>query len=392
MSKNLRELEQIQQNLEYQNENLKVFIADVLPFEIRGEKDMQDRLLEVENLVNTYGGVVILKHIQKRWVPDYGTYIGSGKLDEIIEQMEESGAKLLILGNILKPIQMYNINEKLKEIWAKAWDRVDLILKIFEKNAKTTESKLQIELASIKHMWPRIYGMSEELGSQWSWWNKGSRGKWETNTQIMKRHLSERQEVIKKDLEHYKKVRQQHREWRSKKWLHTVGIVGYTNAGKSSLMNILTRKWVLSEDKLFATLGTSVGKMVVFPIEKNDEVYQKPKEILVNDTIGFIRDLPPGLIQAFASTLEDSIESDLLLHVIDASDPKLIEKIKVVDDILSDIKATQKKLYVFNKTDMLTQEQIDELRVQFLDYNPIFISTYTWSGVEDLKQIIAENV
>lgn len=392
MSKNLRELEQIQQNLEYQNENLKVFIADVLPFEIRGEKDMQDRLLEVENLVNTYGGVVILKHIQKRGVPDYGTYIGRGKLDEIIEQMEESGAKLLILGNILKPIQMYNINEKLKSIWAKAWDRVDLILKIFEKNAKTTESKLQIELASIKHMWPRIYGMSEELGSQGSGWNKGSRGKWETNTQIMKRHLSERQEVIKKDLEHYKKVRQQHRDGRSKKWLHTVGIVGYTNAGKSSLMNILTRKWVLSEDKLFATLGTSVGKMVVFPLEKNDEVYNKPKEILVNDTIGFLRDLPPGLIQAFASTLEDSIESNLLLHVIDASDPKLIEKIKVVDDILSDIKATQKKLYVFNKTDMLSQDQIDELRVQFLDYNPIFISTYNGNGVEDLKQIIAENV
>jgi len=132
--------------------------------------------------------------------------------------------------------------------------------------------------------------------------------------------------------------------------------------------------------------------MVVFPLEKNDEVYQKPKEILVNDTIGFIRDLPPGLIKAFASTLEDSIESDLLLHVIDASDPKLIEKIKVVDDILSDIKATQKKLYVFNKTDMLSQDQIDELRVQFLDYNPIFISTYNGNGIEDLKQIIAENV
>lgn len=417
MSKNLRELEQIQQNLEYQNETLKVFIADVLPFEIRGEKDMQERLLEVENLVNTYGWVVILKHIQKRGIPDYGTYIGSGKLEEIMQQMEESWAKLLILGNILKPIQMYNINEKLKEIGAKAWDRVDLILKIFEKNAKTTESKLQIELASIKHMGPRIYGMSEELGSQGSGWNKGSRWKWETNTQIMKRHLSERQEVIKKDLEHYKKVRQQHREGRSKKWLLTVGIVGYTNAGKSSLMNFLTRKWVLSEDKLFVTLGTSVGKMVVFPqpsplappaltpnpspwmergeiwmSEKELYSYQKPKEILVNDTIGFIRDLPPGLIQAFASTLEDSIEADVLLHVIDASDPKLEEKIQVVDDILENIKATQKRMYVFNKTDLLTQEQIDDLRVRFLDFNPIFISTYNGSGIEDLKQIIAENV
>lgn len=120
--------------------------------------------------------------------------------------------------------------------------------------------------------------------------------------------------------------------------------------------------------------------------------YQKPKEILVNDTIGFIRDLPPGLIQAFASTLEDSIEADLLLHVIDASDPKLEEKIQVVDDILENIKATQKRMYVFNKTDLLTQEQIDDLRVRFLDFNPIFISTYNGSGIGDLKQIIAENV
>ncbi len=392
MTKNLRELEQIQQNLEYQNENLKVFIADVLPLEMRQDADMQARMEEVENLVNTYGWVVILKHIQKRWVPDYGTYIWSGKLEEIMEQMEESGAKLLILGNILKPVQMYNINEKLKEIWAKAWDRVDLILKIFEKNAKTMESRLQIELASIKHMWPRIFGMSEELGSQGSGWNKGSRWKWETNTQIMKRHLSQREEAIKKELSHYKKVREVHRNSRTKKWLSTVGIVGYTNAGKSSLMNILTWKWVLSEDKLFATLGTSVGKMLVFSQEKNDEVYQKPKEILVNDTIGFIRDLPPNLIQAFASTLEDSIESDLLLHVIDASDPKLEEKVQVVDDILKNIKATQKRLYVFNKIDVLSQEQIDDLRVRFLDFNPMFISTYDGKGIEDLKQIIAENI
>ncbi len=190
----------------------------------------------------------------------YKNYIWWGKLDEIMAEMQEQNANLLILWNILKPIQIYNINEKLKPIGAKAWDRIDLILKIFEKNAKTMESRLQIELASIKHMWPRIFWMSEELWSQWSGWSKLSRWKWETNTEIMKRHLKEREIQIKKELEQYKKVRAEHRKSRSKKWLNTVWVVWYTNAWKSSLMNVLTKKWVLSEDKLFATLWTSVWK------------------------------------------------------------------------------------------------------------------------------------
>lgn len=392
MSKNLRELEQTQKNLEYQNDTLRVFIADVLPIEDRNLEDMNYRMLEIENLVNTYGWVIILSHIQKRWVPDYNSYIWSGKLDEIMEQMKEQNANILILWNILKPHQIYNINEKLKSIWAKAWDRVDLILKIFEKNAKTTEAKLQIELASIKHMWPRIFDMWFELWSQWSWWNKWSRWKWETNTQIMKMHLRERVYNIKKELEHCKKVRAEHRKSRAKKWLNTVWVAWYTNAWKSSLMNILTRKWVLAEDKLFATLWTSVWKMVVFWEQINEEIYQKPKEILINDTIWFIRDLPPNLIDAFASTLEDSIESDLLLHVIDASDPKVEEKIKVVDDILLSIKATQKRLYVFNKIDLLSSQQIDDLRIKFLDYNPVFISTYNNIWIDHLKNLIWENI
>lgn len=394
MNKNLRELEQNQENLEYQNEQLKVFIADVLPIENRNEIDMKNRMEEVENLVNTYGWVVILKHIQKRWAPDYKTYIWNWKIDEIIEEMKNSWANLLILWNILKPIQIYNINDKLKSIWAKAWDRIDLILKIFEKNAKTMESKLQIELASIKHMWPRIFGMSQELWSQWSGWSKLSRWKWETNTQIMKRHLFERESFIKKELSNYKKVRAEHRKSRIKKWLNTVWVVWYTNAWKSSLMNVLTKKWVLSEDKLFATLWTSVGKMI-YDFNKNnndDYVYKKHKEILINDTIWFIRDLPPNLIDAFASTLEDSIESDILLHVIDSSDNKIDEKIKIVDNILSTIKANQEKIYVFNKIDLISEEQLDLLKQKYLYLNPIFISTFTSKWIENLKELIVEKL
>lgn len=388
MSKNLRELEHEQEKLEYGEKELKVFIADVLPIALRHETDMQDRLLEVENLVNTYGWVVILSHIQKRGTPDYDTYIGEWKLDELIEQMKEQGANLLILWNILKPHQIYKVNEKLKLIWAKAWDRVDLILKIFEKNAKTMESKLQIELASIKYMWPRIFGMWMELWSQWSGGAKLSRWKWETNTEIMKRHLAERILNIKKDLEQYKKVRAEHRRSRSKKWLSTVWVVWYTNAGKSSLMNVLTRKWVLSEDKLFATLGTSVWKMYIENEYSQTGEFLKHKEVLINDTIWFIRDLPPNLIDAFASTLEDSVESDLILHVIDASDVKIDEKIKVVDDILLKIWANQKKLYIFNKIDLITSERLEELAEKYINFHPLFISSHKNTWILELKKEI----
>jgi len=157
--KSERELEQIQQNLEYHENELRVFVADILPKDFEIRKTMEDRMKELENLVNTYWGVVIVKHIQNKAVADYNTFIWEGRLDEIIEEMQEQNANILILWNILKPRQIYAINEKLKPIWAKAWDRIDLILKIFERNALSKEAKLQIELASIKHMWPRIFDM-----------------------------------------------------------------------------------------------------------------------------------------------------------------------------------------------------------------------------------------
>lgn len=151
----------------------------------------------------------------------------------------------------------------------------------------------------------------------------------------MKRHLREKSELIHEKLKTYEKTRAEHRKRRKRVGFPTVGIVGYTNAGKSTLMNALTHKGVLAEDKLFATLGTSVGKMYVAPADP--ESCERGTEILVNDTIGFIRDLPPDLIAAFSSTLEDSIESDLLLHVVDAGDPKVYEKMAIVDETLEKI-------------------------------------------------------
>ena len=397
-----RELEQIQQNLEYIEWELKVFIADILPKELDIRKTMEDRMIELENLVNTYGWVVIVKHIQNKSVPDYNSFIWEGRLDEIIEDMEKQGANILILWNILKPRQIYAINEKLKPIWAKAWDRVDLILKIFEKNALSKESKLQIELAAIKHMWPRIFDMWMELWKQWWKW------KWETNTEIMKRHLSKREKHVKEELDHFAKVREQHRQWRTRKWINTVWVVWYTNAWKSTLTNTLTKKWVLAEDKLFATLWTSVWKMFVpASYDEITGIYIKPKEVLVNDTIWFIRELPPKLVDAFKSTLEDSIESDLLLHVIDASDPKLEIKIWVVEEILENIWANQKRLNIFNKIDGLDEweykievdgeekiysSKLEYIKEKFSYLNPIFISAYKKIGIDELKTKIIENL
>jgi len=409
-NKSLRELEQIQQNLEYQNKELRVFVADILPKDLSIRKNMDDRMIELENLVNTYGWVVIVKHIQNKSVPDYNTFIGEGRLDDIIEEMKEKDSNILIFWNILKPSQIYKVNEKLKPIWAKAWDRIDLILKIFERNAFSKEAKLQIELASIKHMWPRIFDMWMELWKQaWKW-------QWETNTEIMKRHLQKREIAIKKDLQHFSKVRAGHRQSRKKKSIKTVWVVWYTNAWKSTLTNSLTNKWVLAEDKLFATLGTSVGKMFIkASYEPETFKYIAPKEILINDTIWFIRELPPKLIDAFKSTLEDSIESDILLHVIDCSDPKVDIKIDVVDDILKNIWANQKKIYVFNKIDWLENEEylfrtekridwkkqieervyknkIEYLKKKYSKLNNIFISASEKIGLEELKKKIIEEL
>jgi len=396
-----RELEQMQQILEYWDTELRVFIADILPADIEIRQQMEDRMIELENLVNTYGWVVIVKHIQNKSVPDYNTFIGEWRLDDIIEEMKEQDANVLILGNILKAQQIYKINEKLRPLWAKAWDRVDLILKIFERHAKSREAKLQIELAAIKHMWPRIFGMWMELSKQ-GWW-VWTRWKWETNTEIMKRHLRKKEQHIRKDLEQYEKVRAQHRQSRARKWIQTVGVVGYTNAWKSTLTNVLTKKGVLAEDKLFATLWTSVWKMFIeASYDEKTWVYIKPKEVLINDTIWFIRELPPKLIDAFKSTLEDSIESNLLLHVVDASDPKVEIKIKVVDEILENIWAKQKKIYVFNKIDEISPllggdvtewpRGVDYLKEKFKDLNPIFVSAYEKIGLDELKKEIVEEL
>jgi len=266
----------------------------------------------------------------------------------------------------LKPRQTWNLTEKFREskVEVEVWDRVDLILKIFSKHAKSTEAKLQIKLASIRHMGPRIFGMGTELSRQDG--AVGVRaGQGESNIEMMKRHLRKQEILLLKKLEHYQAIRKGHRERRRRNNFKTIAIVGYTNAGKSSLLNALTGKGAYVADELFATLDTRVGKLYICAENEGKPCeYQRGTEVLLSDTIGFIQNLPPSLIKAFKSTLAETIDADIIMHVIDASDPEIEMKIQVVEEILEQLDAHEKpKMYVFNKVDQveILRKEDDEI-------------------------------
>lgn len=375
--------------------SLRVHLVDIVDHNT-SDRELQQRMIELENLTNTYGGLVIIKTIQKKDKPNYTTFIGSGKLDEIIQDMVASKSDLLIIGNLLKPAQIYNISERMRlhplvqesDIKLQVRDKVDLILKIFAKHAKSTEAKLQIELAAIKHMWPRIYGMGLEMSKQggsagWAGWAMRWLG--ETNTERMRRELKDKSTAIEKRLKKYEKMRTLQRTRRRRLQFTSFWIVWYTNAWKSSLLNALSKKDPYIANELFATLGTEVGKVYLMNPHDNSSAW---KEVLMIDTIGFIRDLPPQLIKAFASTLEDSIQSDILLHVIDASDPDIITKAIVVENILETIGANQEVIYIFNKIDKIDETRQQNIANQWYWKNIVFVSTLTGEWLDELKALM----
>ncbi len=359
----------------------RVMLLDVIPPDMDADTAAR-RLDELSSLTKTYGGLIIVHTMQRRAVPNYNTYVGSGKLEEMITKGKDDKIDLLIINNLLKPKQMFNVGEILRPHNMVVWDRIDLILKIFQKHATTAEAKLQIKLASIAHMGPRIFGMGMEMMQQGG--GIGTRGQGETNTEIMKRHLADQEKTIKKQLERAAQSRHVHRERRRELGMKTASIVGYTNAGKSSLINALTNKGSLVANKLFATLDTRVAKLWI---------PERQTALLLSDTIGFIQDLPPELIQAFRSTLEETIEADLLLHVIDTTDPHVEDKITEVEEILKNLGVeSAKRIYVFNKVDLKKKLPRATLTKKYKEFHPIFVSTITGEGLEDLKALIAKTI
>lgn len=351
----------------------KTILADLIHFRASA-REASDRMEELEELVRTYGGAVVVKNIQRKEKPDGRTFIGKGKVEEILEDAKKLGATLLVVNHVLKPSQIFHLEEELKPAKMRVWDRTDLILNIFDKHAKTTEAKLEIELARIRHMGPRIYDMGEQLGRQRG--GTGTRGgSGEGNTEAMKRHLKEQERAIMKKLETYQGVRDRQRERRDKMRQRTVALVGYTNAGKTSLLNALTKRKEYAANALFATLDTRVGTMYLPALEST---------ALLSDTIGFIQGLPPELLASFRSTLSEAISADLLLHVIDAADDKREEKIAVVDDILKKLGVTDTPVIrVFNKIDAWHQGSFP------MEEGMIAVSAKTGEGLEHLRDAIA---
>lgn len=341
-----------------------------------------ERMVELEELVNTYGGIVIVKALQKRFAPHPKTYIGTGKVVLLGKEAKELGAKLLIINAQLKPRQVYDLGEMLRPDGVQVWDRIDLILKIFAKHAKTTEAKLEIELASVRHMGPRIFGMGMELSRQGG--GIGTVGIGETNIERMKRHLREKEHKLKEKLEGYQTGRDLARRQRSRKGLKTVSIVGYTNAGKTTLLNALTGRKEYAADELFATLDTRVGQLYL---------PSKQSMALVSDTIGFIKDLPPELLNAFSSTLSEAVDADLLIHVVDGSDPNWQKHVKVVEEILERLGiASTPRLVVFNKSDRTSSEARARIGRTHEEHSPLWISAATGQGLDPLIEQIENSL
>lgn len=356
----------------------KVILVDIIPPNMTPEESLA-RLNELENLLVTYGGFVIVRKIQRKQVPDYQTYIGKGKVEELLRDALELDASFIIVNNLLKPQQLFNLEQIFEKHEIQVWDKIDLILKIFSKHATTKEAKLQIELASLRHLGPRIFKMGLELTRQAG--GIGTRGKGETNIEIMKRHIRKREQAIKTELKKIEKNEEGQRNKRHDHGFRTAAIVGYTNAGKSCLLRRLTKKNVKVKDELFATLDSRIGKVYLPDIQEN---------ILVSDTIGFIRDLPPELIEAFKSTLAETMHSDLLLRVIDSNDFELDWKMGVVSDILKTLNCHQKpSIFVFNKADLISDTRRRGLEKKYAALDPIFISAEEGTNMEELKSRIA---
>ncbi|MEQ2130011.1 GTPase HflX [Caldanaerobacter subterraneus KAk] len=299
----------------------------------------EETLNELKELAVTAGAEVIGILTQKKKGINKAHYIGKGKLEELKMFVENQRADLVIVNDELTGTQIKNLEDALG---VKIVDRTNLILDIFAKRARSKEGMLQVELAQLKYRLPRLVGLGGQLSRLGG--GIGTRGPGETKLEVDRRHIRNRIKAIEEKLEELEKHRNLQRQRRKKNQIPVVAIVGYTNAGKSTLLNALTGADAYVEDKLFATLDPTARKLVL----------PSGREAILTDTVGFIRKLPHDLVEAFKSTLEEVKYADLLLHVIDVTSPDMEEKIKVVEKVLSDLGAIETpRINVYNKIDLL---------------------------------------
>ncbi len=335
--------------------------------------DAEDSLEELAELVHTAGAQVVGTLIQKRERIHPGTYVGTGKVAEIAELLRTTGATGIVCDDELTPAQLKNLENMLD---TKIMDRTLIILDIFAARATTSEGKIQVELAQLKYRLSRLSGLGRSLSRLGG--GIGTRGPGEKKLEMDRRLINSRVAQLNRELKEVQMHREVTRAQRKRTGIPVVAIVGYTNAGKSSLLNKLTNADVLEEDKLFATLDPTTR---VLELGKNQEV-------LLTDTVGFIRKLPHHLIQAFRSTLEEAKYADIILHVVDASNPQMDKQMHIVYETLRELEVTGKKVITaFNKTD---RTDIPQPLLDFKADKTLHISAKTEEGLEKLKEDLEE--
>jgi GTP-binding protein HflX len=358
------------------------------------EEKMKEYLDELEFLTFTAGGEVLKRFVQRIDVPNPKTYIGTGKILEVAEFVKEHEIGAVIFDDELSPAQQKNIERELK---CKIVDRTSLILDIFAQRAQTSYARTQVELAQYQYLLPRLAGLWTHLERQKG--GIGMRGPGETEIETDRRIVRDRITLLKKQLQ--KIDRQMETQRGNRGALVRVALVGYTNVGKSTLMNVVSKSEVFAENKLFATLDTTVRKVVIGNLP-----------FLMTDTVGFIRKLPTQLVESFKGTLDEVREADLLLHVVDISHSDFEDQIAAVNAIMADIKAADKPtIMVFNKIDQYKPERLDEddlitersskhftmeewerTWMQKMDGNALFISALNKENLDQFRQKVYDAV
>jgi GTP-binding protein HflX len=336
------------------------------------ERSTEVTMEELEALLETAGGISCAVVLQNRMAPEPRTFIGSGKVREVSELIRANQCDLAVFDNELSPSQMRALSEELGVL---VLDRSGLILDIFAGRAKSAEGRLQVELAQYKYLLPRLVGMWSHLARQTASGGGspiGTRGPGETQLETDRRHIRRKISKLEQELSDVSRVRSTQRRLRQKNGVQTVALVGYTNAGKSTLLNALTNSAIQTGDRLFDTLDTTTRRF------RPDDT----TEVLLSDTVGFIRKLPHHLIEAFKATLEELGYADMLLHVIDASNPDWMEQAAVVDRLIEELGARNTpRLEVFNKCDLAPG-------LPPRGEDTVFVSAKTGEGLDHLKKAI----